>query len=94
MVSTHTLCVCTPFWHLALLSITRYCPECKERVQASKKINLWKLPDILVIHLKRFFYDRYAPTSHRTLTNNHTHISFAYSYWRDKLDNLVEFPVK
>ena len=73
-------------------SFTTYCPECKEFVQASKKFGLWKLPDILFIHLKRFSYDRYAPTSHSTLTI--THISFAYSYWCDKLDNLVEFPVK
>ena len=76
MVSTHTLCVCIPFWHLALLSIKRYCPECKDFVQASKKFDLWKLPDILVIHIihiKRFSYDRYAPTSH-TLTSNHTHL--------------------
>ena len=39
---------------------TRYCPECKDFVQASKKFDLWKLPDILVIHLKRFSYDRYT----------------------------------
>ena len=39
---------------------TRYCPECKDFVQASKKFDLWKLPDILVIHLKRFPYDRYT----------------------------------
>jgi len=36
-----------------------YCPECKDFVQASKKFDLWKLPEILVIHLKRFSYDRY-----------------------------------
>ncbi|KAH7329234.1 hypothetical protein B0I35DRAFT_456639 [Stachybotrys elegans] len=31
-----------------------YCPRCKEHRQASKKLNLWKTPDILVVHLKRF----------------------------------------
>lgn len=31
-----------------------YCPRCKEHRQASKKFELWKVPDILVIHLKRF----------------------------------------
>ena len=44
--------------HLSILAC-RYCPECKELVQASKKFDLWKLPEILVIHLKRFSYDRY-----------------------------------
>jgi ubiquitin carboxyl-terminal hydrolase 4/11 len=31
-----------------------YCPRCKEHRRASKKFELWKVPDILVIHLKRF----------------------------------------
>lgn len=33
---------------------TWYCPRCKEHRRASKKFELWKTPDILVIHLKRF----------------------------------------
>lgn len=36
----------------------RYCPKCKEHRQASKKLDLWRLPEILVIHLKRFSYNR------------------------------------
>ena len=35
-----------------------YCPECKDFVQATKKFDLWKLPRVLVIHLKRFSYNR------------------------------------
>ena len=31
-----------------------YCPRCKEHQRASKKFQLWKAPDVLVIHLKRF----------------------------------------
>ncbi len=31
-----------------------YCPRCKEHRRASKRFELWKSPDILVIHLKRF----------------------------------------
>eukprot|EP00826_Nyctotherus_ovalis_P029902 TRINITY_DN2371_c0_g5_i4.p1 TRINITY_DN2371_c0_g5~~TRINITY_DN2371_c0_g5_i4.p1 ORF type:complete len:932 (-),score=291.53 TRINITY_DN2371_c0_g5_i4:108-2882(-) len=31
-----------------------YCGKCKKHVAASKKMDLYKLPDILVIHLKRF----------------------------------------
>ncbi|WFD43484.1 ubiquitinyl hydrolase 1 [Malassezia psittaci] len=31
-----------------------YCPRCKEFRQAMKKFDLWKVPDILVVHLKRF----------------------------------------
>ncbi|KAF8466708.1 hypothetical protein BDZ91DRAFT_657727, partial [Kalaharituber pfeilii] len=35
-----------------------YCPRCKEHRRASKKFELWKSPDILVIHLKRFSSSR------------------------------------
>jgi len=31
-----------------------HCPKCKEFRQATKKITLWKIPTIVVIHLKRF----------------------------------------
>ncbi|XP_023512827.1 ubiquitin carboxyl-terminal hydrolase 8-like [Cucurbita pepo subsp. pepo] len=36
-----------------------YCPTCKKHCQASKKLDLWRLPEILVIHLKRFSYSRF-----------------------------------
>lgn len=32
------------------------CPKCKEYRDATKKIDIWKLPPLLVIHLKRFKY--------------------------------------
>ncbi|KAJ6236825.1 ubiquitin carboxyl-terminal hydrolase 5 [Anaeramoeba flamelloides] len=33
-----------------------YCSKCKEQVQAIKKFDLWKLPEVLIIHLKRISY--------------------------------------
>ncbi|CAA2992864.1 ubiquitin carboxyl-terminal hydrolase 8 isoform X1 [Olea europaea subsp. europaea] len=36
-----------------------YCPVCKGHSQTSKKLDLWRLPKILVIHLKRFSYNRF-----------------------------------
>jgi ubiquitin carboxyl-terminal hydrolase 4/11/15 len=50
-----------------------YCPQCKEHRQATKKFDLWRLPDTLVVHLKRFGQSR---------------------GWRDKIDDLVEFPIE
>jgi hypothetical protein len=35
-----------------------YCPNCKKSVQATKKFDLWRLPEILVVQLKRFSYSR------------------------------------
>lgn len=31
-----------------------YCPKCKEFRRAAKKFDLWRTPDILIVHLKRF----------------------------------------
>ena len=36
-----------------------YCPNCQKHQQATKKFDLWSLPEMLVIHLKRFSYNRY-----------------------------------
>ncbi len=35
-----------------------YCSKCKEHVRADKKLDLWTLPEVLVVHLKRFSYSR------------------------------------
>ncbi|GLT88415.1 hypothetical protein SLE2022_064420 [Rubroshorea leprosula] len=35
-----------------------FCPSCKMHQQANKKLDLWRLPEILIIHLKRFSYSR------------------------------------
>uniref|UniRef100_A0A665UW33 Ubiquitin carboxyl-terminal hydrolase n=1 Tax=Echeneis naucrates TaxID=173247 RepID=A0A665UW33_ECHNA len=50
-----------------------YCPTCKKHQQATKKFDLWSLPRLLVVHLKRFSYNR---------------------CWRDKLDTVVDFPIR
>eukprot|EP01054_Gregarina_sp_Poly1_P008013 Gregarina_sp_Poly_1__8012@NODE_45_length_17866_cov_75_803753_g39_i0_p3_GENE_NODE_45_length_17866_cov_75_803753_g39_i0NODE_45_length_17866_cov_75_803753_g39_i0_p3_ORF_typecomplete_len1160_score170_65UCH/PF00443_29/1_5e103UCH_1/PF13423_6/1_1e05UCH_1/PF13423_6/1_4e08_NODE_45_length_17866_cov_75_803753_g39_i013034782 len=31
-----------------------YCSQCKTHVRALKKMDIWRLPDVLVVHLKRF----------------------------------------
>nr|XP_033780173.1 ubiquitin carboxyl-terminal hydrolase 11 isoform X1 [Geotrypetes seraphini] len=50
-----------------------YCPTCKKHQRATKKLDLWSLPEVLIIHLKRFSYTKFS---------------------REKLDTLVEFPVR
>lgn len=35
-----------------------YCPRCQQHKQATKKFDLWRLPEILVVHLKRFSHTR------------------------------------
>ncbi|CAO3630396.1 unnamed protein product [Cunninghamella blakesleeana] len=35
-----------------------YCPRCKDHQRASKKFDIWNLPEIMVVHLKRFSHTR------------------------------------
>ncbi len=32
------------------------CPRCKQYREATKKIDIWRLPPLLIVHLKRFKY--------------------------------------
>ncbi|KAL0436235.1 UNVERIFIED_CONTAM: Ubiquitin carboxyl-terminal hydrolase 8 [Sesamum radiatum] len=50
-----------------------YCPVCKKHCQASKKLDLWRLPEILVIHLKRFSYSRFLKNKLETYVDFPTH---------------------
>jgi len=36
-----------------------YCRHCKDHKMAQKKFDIWSAPDTLIIHLKRFSYDRH-----------------------------------
>ncbi|XP_053576788.1 ubiquitin carboxyl-terminal hydrolase 19 isoform X2 [Bombina bombina] len=51
-----------------------YCPKCNQHREASKQLMLWRLPNILIIQLKRF--------------------SFRTFIWRDKINDMVDFPVR
>ena len=33
---------------------TWYCSACKDHVMATKTLQVWTLPEVLVVHLKRF----------------------------------------
>ena len=56
---------------------TWYCPSCKVHKSPIKKFDLWAVPDILIVQLKRFQY-----------------IPGTYFVHREKIENLVEFPVE
>lgn len=58
-----------------------YCNKCKKHVQAEKKFDLWKLPEILILHIKRF------STQLTTFFSN-------VSLHREKDTRLVKFPIE
>lgn len=47
--------------------IDYFCEKCKKSRSSIKKVLLWKLPDIFVIHLKRF---NFTPTRKNKITHN------------------------
>jgi len=55
-----------------------YCPKCKKHVCALKMIALWSVPDILILHLKRFMFEHDQATD-RVI--------------RSKIDHTVNFPI-
>jgi ubiquitin C-terminal hydrolase/Ca2+-binding EF-hand superfamily protein len=44
-----------------------YCSRCKELRDAKKKMDIWRLPPVLIIHLKRFQYTSYSRRKLRNL---------------------------
>ncbi|KAK9076616.1 hypothetical protein SSX86_004950 [Deinandra increscens subsp. villosa] len=61
-----------------------YCPGCKEHRQATKKLDLWKLPDVIVFHLKRFSYSRYMKNKLDTFVNFPIHNLDLSEYVKNK----------
>ena len=56
-----------------------YCSSCKKHVCALKLITLWNTPDILVLHLKRFTFEKCPSVDGRLL--------------RRKIETRVNFPI-
>jgi len=54
-----------------------YCEKCKCHVDATKKIDLWITPPILIIHLKRFKYNE----SGRVGSKNNVELTYPIKSW-------------
>ncbi|OQU88462.1 hypothetical protein SORBI_3002G039200 [Sorghum bicolor] len=61
-----------------------YCPCCKKHQQAMKKLDLWRLPEVLVIHLKRFSYTQFTRNKLETFVDFPTTDLDLSSYIADK----------
>jgi len=60
-----------------------YCSKCKEHKQATKKMDVYKLPSTLILHLKRFKTSRV-----------HSIGSFYFSGGSSKITTLIDFPIE
>lgn len=44
-------------YYLSEENINQYtCGKCRQQRKCTRQLEIWRLPDILVIHLKRFYY--------------------------------------
>ena len=57
-----------------------YCEKCKTHRDATKKIDLWILPPILIVHLKRFKYNDFGKVG----SKNDASIKYPVSQWNLK----------
>lgn len=73
---------------------TWYCPACKDHKEATKQVSLWSLPDILVIHLKRFSGELvvlFCEPPHGDYSDSSLRLASRYGS-RQKITDLVDFP--
>ncbi|KAH7666344.1 ubiquitin carboxyl-terminal hydrolase 4/11/15 protein [Dioscorea alata] len=68
-----------------------YCPSCKKHQQASKKLDLWRLPEVLVIHLKRFSYSRFMKNKLETFVDFPIHNLDLSNYIAHKSDQAYPY---
>lgn len=54
-----------------------YCEKCKKHRDGTKKIDLWILPPILIVHLKRFKYNEFGHVG----SKNNANIRFPLEGW-------------
>mmetsp|Transcript_20295 Transcript_20295/g.17541 ORF Transcript_20295/g.17541 Transcript_20295/m.17541 type:complete len:98 (+) Transcript_20295:580-873(+) len=45
------------------------CPKCKDFKDSAKKIDIWTVPNILIIHLKRFKFTKHKRAKIRSLVD-------------------------
>ncbi len=54
-----------------------YCEKCKEHVDGTKKQDIWMLPPVLIVHLKRFKYNDYGKVG----SKNDAAIKYPVTEW-------------
>ncbi|XP_049608302.1 ubiquitin carboxyl-terminal hydrolase 11 isoform X2 [Syngnathus scovelli] len=65
-----------------------YCPVCKKHQLATKKLDLWSLPEVLIIHLKRFSYTKFTREKLDTIVDFPLrNLDFSGCLLRKKLSN-------
>ena len=69
-----------------------YCPRCKTHVQATKKMQLWRLPEIIVLHLNRFKSASGATGREGRMAQMMARMGLGSSHQKNKEE--IKFPLK
>ena len=70
-----------------------YCSKCKKHQEATKQMNIWKLPKYLIITLKRFQAKKMFDTSSELLMNSRLSYLLQNRVVYNKIDDFVNFPL-
>ena len=66
-----------------------YCSKCKEHRDIHKKLELFKIPEILMVQIKRFTSKKSANSGKSGFFN----LAYAQICQQEKVDDLIQFPV-
>jgi ubiquitin carboxyl-terminal hydrolase 4/11/15 len=84
---------------LTLHVYDRYCASCKSHRAAQKRIDIWKCPPVLIVHLKRFQYthvfrcDPRMSVPAKRFLGSPMMVVAGHVRHRDKVSTRVDFPV-
>ena len=70
-----------------------YCSNCKKHQEATKQMNLWKLPKYLIITLKRFQASK-ASDHYQGYLNPNLNYLLQNRVVYNKINNFIEFPLR
>lgn len=67
-----------------------YCKDCKEHRDIHKKLELYKVPKIMIIHLRRFRSKRSANSGESGFFN----LAYAQIAQQEKAEDMVDYPLE
>ena len=66
-----------------------FCPKCKEHRDILKKLEIYKLPKVLILQLKRFCNKK----SHNSGSSSYFQMAYSQIAGQEKIESKVDFPI-
>ena len=79
---------------VCIIILYRFCSKCNDVVQSKRKTEFWKLPEILIIHFKRFYVKKYITIIVCSIAHFDIIILLYSSNMHKKENKMVTFPFR